>query len=153
MTNRFWKSAQTAYLANNRSWLPCTPKFYNDMLNVLPPVAFEFHPTLGQHFGCGECWDHTPDGHPIFLMFRSQPKCACRMATLPEFYAECRAALPPEWLALSPEIVTEACNRFCPGERETWQSGSMRQYVERKALESITANLVLIGDTWFAKEK
>ena len=87
-SNPYWLRAQAAHTAGDRSWLPCTEEFYDDMLNVMPPLCFAYTAGYGTHFAVSEPWTHTPDDQGIYLCFRYHPAAACRMATLREFRSE-----------------------------------------------------------------
>ena len=119
-----------------------------------PPVCFDHHPALGCHFGCGKPWDHTPEGRAIYLMFRSRPRPACRMATVSEFRAECFATIPPGWQLLTPEEVTTLCERQFPGERGQWQSKDFKRGTEGAALRAVHGDSLfhIEGRGWFVPE-
>jgi len=149
--NPYWAAAKAAYRINDRSWLLCTPEFFEDMLGVVPPVCFDHHPVFGCHFGVSEVWDHTPRGKAIHLIFRSSPLHACRMATLSEFHTECFATIPPGWKLLTPDEVSAVCEQQRPGDRDQWQSEDFKRGTERLALGAIYADspFHIEGRGWF----
>lgn len=85
-----WKVYEDKYDKGDHSWTPCDEKFYDDMLNVLPPVYGP--PGHGARFGnlfaVSEEWKHTAKGQGVFLWLRSLPHYACRMGTRQEIAAE-----------------------------------------------------------------
>lgn len=61
-----WAMAQADNYNGRAVWYPIGHAFYWDMLEALPPVAFD-----GLSFAVGETWNHTADGgQPLYLLVR-----------------------------------------------------------------------------------
>ena len=114
-----------------------------EMLEVLPPICFSFHPVLGSHFAVSEAWKHDGHGKPVYLFFRSRPMRAFRMATVPEFDVERRELLPEDWLAVAEGETSAALKQL----EEPWSSMSDAVYFALH--QRYKNNAVCIGGQWF----
>jgi hypothetical protein len=87
-----WKRIEAKYNAGDRSWMPCTLDFWEEMLNVLPPIYGPNAHGFGMLFAVSEAWKHDREGHAVYLWLRNLPKPACRMASRSEINEETKAA-------------------------------------------------------------
>lgn len=89
-----WQAPEEAYKRGDRSWLPTTEDFLDDMNEVLPPIyprgtePPELRAAWGYTFAVSEAWTDDARGEEILLWFRSLPAPACRMATRREIDIE-----------------------------------------------------------------
>ena len=141
-----WTDAKTAYDQGRSTWIPVDEDFFMEMLEVLPPICFSFHPFLGTHFAVSEPWKHDDMGQPIYLFFRSGAKPGsgrgCRMATIAEFDAERRRLLPPDWRPVTDEQKARALAQL----KEPWSKMSGALYFAMR--DTYKNNAICIGDEW-----
>lgn len=76
-----WDAAAELYNKGDKSWIPVTEQFSDEMLNVLPPIY------VGKAFGVSEPYLHDDAGNGVYLFIRQNPP-RCRLATVKEIRAE-----------------------------------------------------------------
>ena len=138
-----WDDAKSAYDQGRSIWIPVDEDFYLEMLEVLPPICFAFHPFLGTHFAVSEAWKHDDIGQPIYLFFRSKPTRGCRMASVAEFDNERRKLLPPDWQVVTDEEKASAFSQLT----EPWSKMSGALHMAMR--DTYKNNAVCIDGIWF----
>jgi hypothetical protein len=88
-----WVIPEMAYDAGDREWFPTTAEFYDEMLNVLPPLNWTHTAALGSCFAVSEAWKDGRDGRPVYLWFKTRGGLGCRIASCLEIAQEIKGGL------------------------------------------------------------
>ena len=93
MTGEALSSAAMAdMMAGGKKWFDTTEDWRDELLEAVPPIypntampvydeEESWRAGFGYVFGCGEPYNHTKTGVPIYLWFRSRPTHQARMAS------------------------------------------------------------------------